>query len=261
MLNLRAEGRVLRIGHKGAAALEPENTLRSLERAVELGVDLVEFDVLDLEDGTLVLAHSDDLREVSHGAAEGPVRSRSLEELRAVAPDLPTLDEALAFLARRAPQTGVQVDVKWHGYEAGVAEALRRHELVERAVVSSFHPSSLQAFARLEPGLARGLTYPWDRRGVTGRQFLAPALRAGLAALRLSLPLRIERLLAQAEATVAMLHHSVVSRPVVARCHSLGVPVLTWTVDDPAVLESVVRAGVDGVTTNDPRIFVSTLRA
>ena len=80
-VELRA-GRVLRIGHKGAAALAPEkhaalapeNTLRSLALAVELGCDLVEFDVLSLDDGTLVLAHSDDLREVSHGSSHGRVR-------------------------------------------------------------------------------------------------------------------------------------------------------------------------------------------
>ena len=76
---------MLCVGHKGAAALEAENTLRSLERAVELGVDVVEFDVLDLRDGTVVLAHSDDLFEVSHGAATGRVRSKSLEELRRAA--------------------------------------------------------------------------------------------------------------------------------------------------------------------------------
>lgn len=50
----RRDGRVLRIGHKGAAALAPKNTLRSLARAIELGVDLVEFDVLEVADGTLV---------------------------------------------------------------------------------------------------------------------------------------------------------------------------------------------------------------
>jgi glycerophosphoryl diester phosphodiesterase len=72
---LRRDARVLRVGHRGAAALEPENTLASLRRAVELGVDFVEFDVLDLADGTLVLAHSDDLLEVSHGAAGGSVRA------------------------------------------------------------------------------------------------------------------------------------------------------------------------------------------
>jgi len=56
-VNLRRGERPLLIGHKGAAALEPENTLGSLSRAVALGCDLVEFDVLPL-DGRLVLGHS-----------------------------------------------------------------------------------------------------------------------------------------------------------------------------------------------------------
>ena len=64
-LRRRASG-PLRIGHRGAAALAPENTLGSFRAAVEAGVDLVEFDVLDLRDGTLVVAHSDDLAEVTH---------------------------------------------------------------------------------------------------------------------------------------------------------------------------------------------------
>jgi len=55
----RREGRPLRIGHRGAAALAPENTLRSFRAAVEAGVDLVEFDVLDLRSGELVIALDD----------------------------------------------------------------------------------------------------------------------------------------------------------------------------------------------------------
>src|SRR5262245_9855408 len=54
------ERRILRIGHKGAAALAPENTLESLAKAIEFGVDMVEFDVVDRPDGALVLAHSHD---------------------------------------------------------------------------------------------------------------------------------------------------------------------------------------------------------
>ena len=54
---LRGDGRVLRIGHRGAATLAPENTLQAFEIAVGLGVDLVEFDVVSLADGTLVVAH------------------------------------------------------------------------------------------------------------------------------------------------------------------------------------------------------------
>ena len=260
-MNLRADGRVLRVGHKGAAALEPENTIRSLARAIELGVDLVEFDVLDLLDGTLVLAHSDDLLEVSHGAAKGRVRPLRLADLRRAAPELPTLDEALGFLATNQPPVGLQVDLKWHGYEEPVVEALRRHGLVERTVVSTVHPGSLRALAQLEPGLARGLTYPWDRRGLTRRRMLGPVAVGTLEGLRRALPYRIGRLLERSEATAAVLQHRVVSHAVVQRCHALGAPVLAWTVDSPAVLRSLVRAGVDGVITNDPRIFATTLES
>ena len=93
----RPSGRVLRIGHRGAATLAPENTLGSFRAAVAVGVDLIEFDVLDLIGGPLVLAHSDHLDEVSHGAAIGRVRQLSLEALREFAPELPTLDDALGF--------------------------------------------------------------------------------------------------------------------------------------------------------------------
>ena len=236
-MKLRADGRPLRIGHKGAAALEPENTLRSLSRAVELGCDLVEFDVLDLEDGTLVLAHSDDLTEVSHGAASGRVRTRTLAGLREVAPELPTLDEALELLG--AFEVGLHVDLKQPGYEAATAAAIRRHGLVERTVVSSCHPHSLHALGAVEPGLARGLTYPFDRRGVSRRRLLAPVAAAGLLGLRLTLSRRVGRMLERAQASAAMLHHSVVSRATVDRAHARGAAVFAWTVDDARSLQRV----------------------
>jgi glycerophosphoryl diester phosphodiesterase len=254
-VNLRSEGRLLRVGHKGAAALAPENTLGSLERAVELGCDLVEFDVLDLEDGTIVLAHSDDLFEVSHGAAHGRVRSKTLEELREVAPRLPTLDDALAWLGERAPEVGIQVDLKWHGYEQKVVETLRRHNALPKAFVSSFLAGSLHELARLEPELTRGLTYPWDRHRVTHRRLFSPAVRSGLAGLRRTLPLRIGRMLERAGASVAVLYFGVVTPAAVRASHAHGAPVLAWTVDSPDDLERMARAGVDGVITNDPRIF------
>ena len=112
-IELRRDGaRPLRIGHRGAPALAPENTLRSLACAVEHPLDLVELDVISTGDGQLVLGHSYDLRELTHGAVRGSGRPRSLAELREVAPDLPTLDEALAFLTAKAPGVGVQIDVK-----------------------------------------------------------------------------------------------------------------------------------------------------
>jgi glycerophosphoryl diester phosphodiesterase len=247
-------GRVLRIGHRGAAALEPENTLRSLRRALELGVDLVEFDVLDLRDGTLVLAHSDDLLEVSHGAARGQVRPHSLVQLRTIAPELPTLDEALAFVTASNANVGVHVDLKLVGTGAAVVEALRRFGLVERALVSSFSSHHLRRLAELEPRLGLGLTYPYDRFGLANRR-VGPLLPATLAALRRRLPGRIDLLLDRAGASAAVLHHGVVSRAVVERCHARDVPVVVWTLNEPTLVRRVEQLGVDAIVTDDPRIF------
>jgi glycerophosphoryl diester phosphodiesterase len=255
-VHLRAVGRPLCVGHKGAAALEPENTLRSLARAAELGCDLVEFDVLDLSDGTLVLAHSDDLLEVSHGAAPGRVRTMSLAALREVAPELPTFDEALELLGG-LERIGIQVDLKDSGFEEAVAHALRYHGLVERSIVSTFRVSSLIRLRRAEPSLARALTYPADRHGLSRRRWLAPAAETATATLRRALPPRIQWMLRRVGASAAMLHFSVVSRAAVERAHAFGASVFAWTVDDGPLLERMVAAGVDGVITNDPRIFVS----
>ena len=247
---------MIRIGHKGAAALAPENTLRSIERALEVGVDMVEVDVLSLADGTLVLAHSDDLFEVSHGAARGRVAGESLAELRELAPDLPTLDEALALIAAR--EAAVQLDVKRPGYERDLVEAVRRHGLVDGALVSSCFPETLRLVGHLEPGLRRGLTYPFDRLGVSSRRILRPAVWAALGVIRATLPRRIGRLLARADASVATLNHTVISAAVVRSCHARGAQVLAWTVDDPELVGRLAALGVDGIISNDPRIVPAT---
>jgi glycerophosphoryl diester phosphodiesterase len=226
--------RYVRVGHKGAAALAPENTIASLGAALAYGVDMVEFDVVDAADGTLVLAHS-------------------REEIE---PDAATLDDALAFLAAEAPPgAGLDLDLKAVGVEEAVAGALRRHGLLERALVCSFFPMSLRKIRALEPGLRTGISYPWDRRGLSERAVFKPVVPLGAAALRSALPLRIGGMVRGAAASSAMLHFSVVSAASVRRCHALGITVFAWTVDDPALLERMLACGVDGVISNDPRIF------
>jgi len=227
----RRDGRMLRIGHRGAAALAPENTIASLALAVELDCDLVEFDVIELDDA-LVLAHSP-------------------EELP---PEPATLDEALAFLAPTG--RGIHVDLKTPGTEAAIAQALRRHDVVGCSLVSSFRPASLRALA-LEEDLGRGLTYPDDRHGISTRRLLAGLLRPGLAVMRTMLAGRIARMLAGAQATAAVLHVQVVSGAVVARCHALGIPVLAWTAVSAKQVSALHRLGVDAVIVDDPRIFGS----
>jgi glycerophosphoryl diester phosphodiesterase len=260
VIELRRTGQpYLRIGHRGAATLAPENTLDSFRAAIDVGIDLIEFDVLDLKSGPLILAHSDHLDEVSHGAASGRVRSHSLEALREVAPNVPTLDEALAFFVDEAPDIRLHVDLKLKIRLDELAAALRRHGLESRTVISGFHRPSLRTVAREAPRVRVGITYPEDRLSISRKPYLWPIVSLGLSSMRASVPMRLPRLARGVGATAVMLEHRLVTEASVAKCHAAGLPVLTWTVDEPKDLERVVTAGVDGVITNDPRIFAGTL--
>jgi glycerophosphoryl diester phosphodiesterase len=227
----RRDGRMLRIGHRGAAALARENTIESLRLAVELGCDLVEFDVHAL-DGALIVVH---------------------DRPEAGATGLPTLDDALDFLA--GTDAGVHLDLKARGAGSGVTDALRRHGLVDRTLVSSFRSDTLREFGAFERRVRLGLTYPGDPTGLAHQPWARPLVRASLSALKTSLPRRLPHLLSRAGANAAVLNVGVVSEGAVARCHALGLPVLVWTIDDPGWLPRLEAMGVDGVITNDPRIF------
>jgi glycerophosphoryl diester phosphodiesterase len=255
----RRDGRPLRIGHRGAAALAPENTLASFRAAVAAGVDLVEFDVLRLQSGELVVAHSCDLYEVSHGARRGSLATMNLAEVRTAAPELPTFEEALEFFVAEAPDTGVHVDLKSAHAAEEVSAALVRFGLRERTLVSSFHHAALRRLVQIAPGLRLGASFPRDRLGVHRRRGSGPLVTAGLRGLRTATPHLVDLLLDRSRANTLVLHHGLVSRRAVARAHARAAPVVAWTVDDLGDLERVVEAGVDAVVTNDPSIFVSTL--
>jgi glycerophosphoryl diester phosphodiesterase len=230
----RPAGRFARVGHRGASALAPENTPEAFALAVELGCDMLEFDVLALSDGTVVVAHD----------------SRRLRD-----PGVVTLDDALAFCAERLPGIGLQVDLKRRGVEQVVVDALHRHGVLERSWVSGFDADSLRRVAEIEPELPRSFTMPRDRFGISKRGPLAPVVRAGLKSIGASLPRRIPAVLKRARATALTLHYSVASAEAIGRAHELGAPVYVWTVDDPALAKRLVRWGADGIITNDPRVF------
>lgn len=214
--------------------LAPANTIESFTAAVEEGVDLIEFDVVPLDDGTLVVAH---------------------DRVKGTKPGwIPTLGEALTWFSGES-RIDLHLDLKVLGTERAAVEALRAHGLLERTVVSSFSAASLRAVRALEPALTLSLTYPTDRTGLSSRRALGPAISVGIAALRRVLVRRIDGLLDAAEADAATLAWAMISPEVVARCHARGAPVLAWTVDDAAVAARMEAAGVDGIITNDPRIL------
>jgi glycerophosphoryl diester phosphodiesterase len=255
----RRNGRPLRIGHRGAAALAPENTLAAFRAALDVGVDLVEFDVLDLRDGEIVVAHSDDLEEVSHGLAHGSVRDKSLAELRETCPELPTLDEALAFFVDEAPEVGVHVDLKSEGAVPVLAAALRRFGLEDRTLVSSFEIDGLRRLGVLAPSVRIGVSFPEDRMQIQRRRGSAPFVWAGLRALRLATPLLVGRLLSRARASAFVAHHVLVGPAAVRAAHGRGAAVVAWTVKRPRDLARMDEAAVDAIVADDPTIFVSTL--
>jgi glycerophosphoryl diester phosphodiesterase len=256
----RREGRPLRIGHRGAAALAPENTLRSFRAAVEAGVHLVELDVLDLRGGELVVAHSDDLREVSHGAALGTVRDKSLEELREACPELATLEEALSFFVDEAQEVGVHVDLKSAAAVPALAGAIARFGIESRCFVSSVDARALRSLAALAPEVRIGVSFPEDRLGIHGRRGSAPVIQGGLRVLRTVTPRLVGRLLARAGASAVVLHHALVGPAAVRVAHARGAAVVAWTVDDERDLARVDAAGADAIVADDPTIFVSTLQ-
>jgi glycerophosphoryl diester phosphodiesterase len=232
VIPLRRPGeRPLVVGHRGAAAVAPANSVAALEAAVAAGADAVEFDV------------GADLR-LAHSPGEA-------------LPDAPTLDEALELLAPRP--VGLHVDVKGSGHEAAVAAAIRRHGLGERVLVSTARMGSARTFAVLAPDLQRALGYPRDRYGVAGFPWPAALTRGGAALLRAAMPLRVPLLLHRSRATALALHHTLCGPAAVAAAHRRGVPVVGWTANAPGDVERLTAVGVDAIVSDDPAVALGAL--
>jgi glycerophosphoryl diester phosphodiesterase len=159
----------------------------------------------------------------------------------------------LEFL--REHDVTTHVDLKAVGRDRALVDALRRHDLVERTLVSSARSSSLRALAELEPRLARAFSYPEDRLGISRRPPLAFVVRGALTAMRQFLPRRIARMVRRADAQAATLHYALLTPAAIAACHANGVAVWAWTVNEPDVAARLEEWGADAIITDDPRIF------
>lgn len=223
-----------RVGHKGADHVAPGNTRESFEAALEHGVDMIEFDVLRLRDGRLVLAH-----DLEDAAKRAPL----------------TLEEGLDIFAGGA-YSGVELDVdmKIPGYEREVVEGLRERGLTDQALISSMYPKSLLRVGELAPGLRRGWSVPNVRRDYT-RSVLAPAALAILLVWRARLPAQAAARLRAGECEALMSHFRLVTPRLARVVKDAGGELYVWTVDDSRRIAQLESWGVDGVITNDPRLF------
>ena len=230
--------RMRRVGHKGAAHIEPGNTLASFDAALHHGVDMIELDVLSEHSdgsGRLLVAHD-------------------YEDMRSRVPL--SFEEALDHLAgEQFAGVELDVDVKLPGYELRVLEALRDLELVPRTLVSGMFTSALDLIRSAEPALRLGWSVPRVRRDYTTDMLTAIPALAMLTGYRAMLPRRVRAALMRGRFDAIVAHWRVVSRALVRAVDEGGGELYVWTVDDARMIAKLTAMGVDGIITNDPRLF------
>jgi glycerophosphoryl diester phosphodiesterase len=227
-----------RVGHKGAAHIEPGNTLASFDAALLHGVDMIELDVLsDRRDGSgpLVVAHD-------------------YQDMHARAPL--SFPRALEHLAGEE-FAGVEfdVDVKLPGYELRVIADLREFGLLSRTLISGMFPAGLARIRAAEPSLRLGWSVPRVRRDYTKHLLTAIPALAMLTGYRATLPRRVRAALRDGRFDAIMAHWRVVSPGLVRAVAEGGGELYVWTVDDARMIAKLTSMGVDGIITNDPRLF------
>ena len=227
------------VAHRGASALEPENSIAAFHRADADGADGVELDVLLCATGEAVVFHDDDLFRL--GNRSDRIAAMSLAAIRGVrltsGATIPTLDEVLVACGSRLL---VNVELKASGVDVAELRALveavaRTIEVVgggvaERVLVSSFHPRAIGLWRRRAPHIRTGLLFE--------KESSLPLRRAW--ALRWLRPFS-----AHPEAVMCTARD-------VRQWHRRGYAVNVWTVDDAVALQRLSAMGVDGIITNDP---------
>lgn len=240
--------RPLVIGHRGAMAMAPENTLASFKEAVAQGADGLECDVHLTQDGQVVVMHDFTLDRTSSGS--GAIAAHALDELRGLdagawfdprfaGEPIPTLEDTLR-LAHEAPRPLVMVielkagSRRYPGIEAAVVRLVRAHALAERTVLISFDHHAIHAAKGLAPEIAGGVLY-------YAQPVSAPmlALAAGADALGPSAEL--------------------VTPDEVQAAHAAGLRVFAWTATSPASGLRLARLGVDAMGANAPGEILAAL--
>jgi len=236
--------RPLVIGHRGASADAPENTIAAFELALEQGADGLELDLHLSRDEQLVVLHDFTLERTTDGA--GPVSERSVRELKRLdaggwrgrsfrGQRVQTLPEVLERFRDRAR---FWIELKagsalYPGIEERVVSAIEIYDVVDRALVQSF---DLDAIARVRA---------------------------------LSREVRVGALAAEAPLDRALLHRGAVdaicpgadglTEEMVGEIRRAGLDSYVWTVNEPARMDRLVEWGVSGIITDRPGLLRARL--
>jgi glycerophosphoryl diester phosphodiesterase len=220
---------LLKVGHRGAKAYEPENTLSSFKRAIELGVDAVELDVRKTKDNEIVVIHNSDVNKTTDGS--GSVSDFTLEEIKKFVTEngehIPTLEEALDFVGKRVK---VLVELKETGIEENVLGLIRQKGLMENVIILSFHEEALRKVRELNDDVSTGLIYVRHKNPIQA-----------------ALELKADYLLPLYRFT-----HSANVR----KAHENGLKVIVWTINKKEEVAEYRKKGVDGIASDRPDILL-----
>ena len=226
-----AQHALLRIAHRGAPTVAPGNTGAAIRAALDLGVDLVEVDLHATADGHLVLWHDP---AIPSGGQKLPIARHHLAALQQLdlggGERLLELREAMDLARDRA---GLLIDLKAPGLAQAIVAQARAQQFARLAVCGHYW-SSLRLIGALDPaiGIALTINRAWQRLAAW------PFLRRG-------------------QAHAVTINWRQLSRVRVARYRALGLVVIAWTVDDPALMRRLLALGVTGITSNRPDLFAS----
>jgi glycerophosphoryl diester phosphodiesterase len=224
------------IGHRGAAAHAPENTLASFALALSQGADAVECDIHAVG-GRLIVLHDHTLERTTNGT--GPLGDWEFDALRTLdaggGQPIPTLDEVLDLCSGKAT---VHIELKGAQTAEPTARLLAERKtagIVDDVVVSSFDHAQLTDLLRADPAIRTA--------ALNGEPL--PADAAG----------------AQALGTFAIHpNRKGLTEAFVVDAHRRGLVVNVWTVNDPEVARRLHGWGVDGLITDDPAGIIAALR-
>jgi glycerophosphoryl diester phosphodiesterase len=243
--------------HRGAAGLCPENTLVAFRKALELGADGTEMDLQATKDGVVVIIHDDTVDRTTDG--RGRIGDLTLDEVKRLdagvkfgpafrGERIPTLRELIDLVkASGNRRFRLNLEIKFADGREGepadleerVLAILRETDFMDRVITQSFHHPSPAKMKRLAPAIPAGLLVGERRR---------PA--DPVAAVR------------EHRADYYAPHHSLVTPELVATLHQAGIPVVTWTVNDPADMRRLIAMGLgslpgDGMISDYPDRLVA----
>lgn len=238
---------MLKIGHRGAKAYTPENTLTSFKTALELGVDMVEFDVRITKDKYPVVIHDKFLARLAKKFSRvSQLTLAEIKELKVKETEtIPTLGEVLEVLDNKV---GMDIELKEKGSALIVVQTLRDYKIdLSNVMISSNLAGEIKAAEQLEPKIITALVFR------AGNAFSFWFVLDFLAILFLPVTkYYISWLVKRANADYLCINHHFLNKNKVDLFKKKGIRICAWTVDDVDKINYLKDLGIDGIITNYP---------